>query len=410
MTAVTLGATWNAEDRSHIGSDQQTRIAKCGFLWARVPRHHFSLPAPMASTHAALAPRVLSPNAPARRAGARRVDVVSRRAPAICAAASPSTVPEVRAPPKRLPSGSVSTTSAPKPRAVRASIRRWNVRARGSVSPTRATLIPSVPSPASLVFPFQGSKVLVVGATGGVGQLVVAKLLEAGYSVRALARSPEKARDLLGTADALEIVTADLRDAAALDASGVASGVDAVVSCTGTTAFPPRVGRTATAPRTPTSSARETSSRRSKPPPRVRAFRPRLIYRRRAHGPDALPHPQPVRRAQVQGHGRGCGARQRVAVHHPSTGSAHRRTVHVVRRQHAAPRDERDASIRGSEGGGHAPPGGDQPHRRRGRRRRCAHAASTVSGEYCVGTKEGEGPGSDAGKWDALFEAANANE
>ena len=35
---------------------------------------------------------------------------------------------------------------------------------------------------------------------------------------------------------------------------------------------------------------------------------------------------------------------------------------------------------------------------------------STVSGEYCVGTKEGEGPGSDAGKWDALFEAANANE
>ena len=36
--------------------------------------------------------------------------------------------------------------------------------------------------------------------------------------------------------------------------------------------------------------------------------------------------------------------------------------------------------------------------------------ASTVSGEYCVGTKEGDGPGSDAGKWDALFEAANANE
>ena len=36
--------------------------------------------------------------------------------------------------------------------------------------------------------------------------------------------------------------------------------------------------------------------------------------------------------------------------------------------------------------------------------------ASTVSREYCVGTKEGEGPGSDAGKWDALFEAANANE
>lgn len=57
--------------------------------------------------------------------------------------------------------------------------------------------------------------------------------------VRAVARDPEKAADLFGgQRDSLEIVTADCRDAAALSASGVAQGVDAVVSCTGTTAFP----------------------------------------------------------------------------------------------------------------------------------------------------------------------------
>jgi len=84
----------------------------------------------------------------------------------------------------------------------------------------------------------QGSKVLVVGSTGGVGQLVVAKLLEAGYVVRATSRNPESARALFGANDDLELCTADLRDAAALTASGICDGIDAVVSCTGTTAFP----------------------------------------------------------------------------------------------------------------------------------------------------------------------------
>lgn len=57
-----------------------------------------------------------------------------------------------------------------------------------------------------------------------------------------MARNPEKAGDLFGGGDddndRLEIVTADCRDADALRASGVAQDVDAVVSCTGTTAFP----------------------------------------------------------------------------------------------------------------------------------------------------------------------------
>ena len=89
----------------------------------------------------------------------------------------------------------------------------------------------------------EGSKVLVVGATGGVGQLVVAKLLEAGYRVRAAARSAERAREAFGDADAtsddrLEIVSADLRDFDGLLASRICENVDAIVSCVGTTAFP----------------------------------------------------------------------------------------------------------------------------------------------------------------------------
>lgn len=79
---------------------------------------------------------------------------------------------------------------------------------------------------------------LVIGATGGVGQLVVAKLLAAGYRVRAAARSSARARDVLGASDALEIVEADLRNLPGLRAQRLAAGVDAAVCCVGTTAFP----------------------------------------------------------------------------------------------------------------------------------------------------------------------------
>ncbi|PLZ85803.1 NmrA family NAD(P)-binding protein [Fischerella thermalis] len=37
---------------------------------------------------------------------------------------------------------------------------------------------------------FTEERVLVAGATGGVGQLVVGKLLEKGFKVRVLTRSP----------------------------------------------------------------------------------------------------------------------------------------------------------------------------------------------------------------------------
>lgn len=80
------------------------------------------------------------------------------------------------------------------------------------------------------------STVLVAGATGGVGQLLTAKLLDRGYKVRALSRSAEKTRQLLGDALGLEPVYGDMRDPSSLPA--VLDGVAAVCCCTGTTAFP----------------------------------------------------------------------------------------------------------------------------------------------------------------------------
>ena len=55
-------------------------------------------------------------------------------------------------------------------------------------------LTPSLSFPSPFRPNKKGATVLVVGATGGVGQLVVAKLPAAGYRVRAAARSSARAR------------------------------------------------------------------------------------------------------------------------------------------------------------------------------------------------------------------------
>ncbi|MEW5320200.1 MAG: hypothetical protein WDW38_011292 [Sanguina aurantia] len=83
-----------------------------------------------------------------------------------------------------------------------------------------------------------GSLVLVVGATGGVGQIVTTKLLERGFRVRAIDRGSGRAASMFkGRGPELEIVKADLRDAATLTPQ-LMEGVGAVVCSTGTTAFP----------------------------------------------------------------------------------------------------------------------------------------------------------------------------
>jgi len=81
-----------------------------------------------------------------------------------------------------------------------------------------------------------GDLVLVTGSTGGVGQLVTANLLQKGFRVRAVTRSEERGKQLFGEAENLEVVVADQRDAESISAA--MDGVDGVVSCSGTTAFP----------------------------------------------------------------------------------------------------------------------------------------------------------------------------
>lgn len=65
---------------------------------------------------------------------------------------------------------------------------------------------------------------LVVGATGSIGRLVVAEAIRVGYHVRALVRDPNKARRLLPGA---ELVVGDLVEPGSL--GGVADGIDAII-------------------------------------------------------------------------------------------------------------------------------------------------------------------------------------
>ncbi|HZY18885.1 MAG TPA: SDR family oxidoreductase [Ramlibacter sp.] len=75
-------------------------------------------------------------------------------------------------------------------------------------------------------------KVLVLGATGGTGRLIVQEALARGHEVRALVRSPDKARGLQGA----EIIVGDARDEGALRMA--LQGIDAVFSALGTPASP----------------------------------------------------------------------------------------------------------------------------------------------------------------------------
>ncbi|HAA29986.1 MAG TPA: NAD(P)-dependent oxidoreductase [Cyanobacteria bacterium UBA8553] len=77
-------------------------------------------------------------------------------------------------------------------------------------------------------------RVLVTGATGGVGQLTVAKLLEKGFPVRLLTRSAEKAQQMFD--NQVEIALGDIRQPTTLPSA--VQNVTYIICCTGTTAFP----------------------------------------------------------------------------------------------------------------------------------------------------------------------------
>lgn len=77
-------------------------------------------------------------------------------------------------------------------------------------------------------------KVLVAGATGGVGQLTVGKLIEQTIPTRAMTRVRAKAEKMFG--DRVEIAIADSRTPQTLEAA--MKDVTHIICCTGTTAFP----------------------------------------------------------------------------------------------------------------------------------------------------------------------------
>jgi putative NADH-flavin reductase len=76
------------------------------------------------------------------------------------------------------------------------------------------------------------SRILVLGASGGTGRLIVAQALARGLEVTVLLRSPEKAADLAGA----RVILGDARDGAVLRQA--LEGQEAVVSALGTPASP----------------------------------------------------------------------------------------------------------------------------------------------------------------------------
>jgi uncharacterized protein YbjT (DUF2867 family) len=76
------------------------------------------------------------------------------------------------------------------------------------------------------------SRILVLGATGGTGRLIVEQALAQGHDVTILVRSPEKAGDLKGA----KLVIGDARDERALGKA--LEGRDVVISALGTPVSP----------------------------------------------------------------------------------------------------------------------------------------------------------------------------
>jgi putative NADH-flavin reductase len=76
------------------------------------------------------------------------------------------------------------------------------------------------------------SKILVIGATGGTGRLIVSQAVARGHDVAALVRSPEKGSELHGA----KLIAGDARDETVLREA--VKGRDAVISALGTPASP----------------------------------------------------------------------------------------------------------------------------------------------------------------------------
>lgn len=75
--------------------------------------------------------------------------------------------------------------------------------------------------------------ILVVGASGATGQLLVAELLKRGHHVRVIVRTPDTLPAVVKDHDHLSVIQASLLDLSDADMARHVKGCDAVASCLG---------------------------------------------------------------------------------------------------------------------------------------------------------------------------------
>ncbi len=76
-------------------------------------------------------------------------------------------------------------------------------------------------------------QILVVGATGATGRLLVEQLLDRGHKVRAVVRDTTNLSEDLLKNDRLAAISANLLDLSDADLAQAADGCEAVASCLG---------------------------------------------------------------------------------------------------------------------------------------------------------------------------------
>eukprot|EP00262_Sarcandra_glabra_P002885 TRINITY_DN13286_c0_g1_i1.p1 TRINITY_DN13286_c0_g1~~TRINITY_DN13286_c0_g1_i1.p1 ORF type:complete len:350 (+),score=55.56 TRINITY_DN13286_c0_g1_i1:33-1052(+) len=110
---------------------------------------------------------------------------------------------------------------------------------RHAVKQEEAVQVSTIETQNDQTSPSSSKVVLVAGGTGGVGQLVVASLLNRNIKSHVLLRDPLKGTSLFGKQDEniLKVWKGDTRNPDDLDPA-MFEGVTHVICCTGTTAFP----------------------------------------------------------------------------------------------------------------------------------------------------------------------------
>ena len=75
--------------------------------------------------------------------------------------------------------------------------------------------------------------ILVVGATGATGRLLVGQLLDSGHEVKAIVRSPDKLPESLNNNERLSVICASILELSDAEMAEHVNGCEAVASCLG---------------------------------------------------------------------------------------------------------------------------------------------------------------------------------